>query len=220
MVKTTWKQRVAAAVCTASLALALPMAAFAAPSAENTWTDSATSGAASASGTIVNETDLSGFRLDVEPSDVQASNAVVSDTQIAVASFEVTAAELQGGAWNPTSDVAVTLTFDLGTQEYNGYNAIIYIQHDAGDTETMTQTIVNGTVTVTVDRLSIFTVVVDTESAPAPSQPGTSTEKPGANKAPTSPQTGVDVAGAAAGTAAMAVAAAGVAVALRKRVNG
>ncbi len=219
MVKTTWKQRVAAAVCTASLALALPMAAFAAPSAENTWTDSAVSGAASASGTIVNETDLSGFRLDVEPSDVQASNTVVSDTQIAIASFVVTAAELQGGTWNPTSDVAVTLTFDLGTQEYNGHKANIYIEHDAGDTEVMTQTIVNGTVTITVDRLSVFTVVVDTESAPAPGQPGTD-QKPGANKAPTSPQTGVDVAGAAAGTAVMAVAAAGVVVTLRKRVNG
>ena len=113
----------------------------------------------------------------------------------------------------------LTLTFSVGS-EYAGANATVYITHGDGSSEVREVTVAaNGTIEITVDRLSVFSVVVDEDSVPADGAGTTagtgSTANPDASA--TSPQTGVFVAPIAAVTAVATMGAAASAVALRKK---
>lgn len=184
------KKRIVAIACAAALMLALPTLAWAAPSPSNNGTATGSNGVTAVvkagSGTIES----------VASTTTQASN-VPAGTDI-VASFEVT-----GDATN------VDLTFNVGTQ-YAGHAFTVYVQHTDGTTETLTGTVAaDGTVSIHVDKLSIFSIAIGDKVA----------DTAAANTGAKSPQTGVDLGTVAGATVVTAIAAGAVFVALRKKVT-
>ena len=149
--------------------------------------------------TVKGDVSGNGF-IHVEPSSVQASNVPAGVTPIA--SFEVTADD-------SISFTELTFVFSVGAQ-YAGADATIYIQHGDGSTEIQqTKVAADGTITITVDKLSIFSVVIDESTA---------TGSTGVDTSATSPQTGANM-NAVAGVTVAAIAGAGVvAFALRKKI--
>lgn len=184
-----------------TMMLALPTVAMAAqfnsPSG-TTVTAPGTGVAISVSGDVSGD----GF-IHVDPSDAAASNVPEGVTPLA--SFEVVADD-------NVSFTELSLTFSVGSQ-YAGAKATIYIQHGDGTTDVQEATVAaDGTVTITVDRLSIFSIVVDESTIPADGGVATDTSA-------TAPATDVNSA-AVAGVTVAAIAGAGVvAVALRKKVS-
>ena len=184
-----------------TMMLALPTVAMAAqfnsPSG-TTVTAPGTGVAISVSGDVSGN----GF-IHVDPSDAAASNVPEGVTPLA--SFEVVADD-------NVSFTELSLTFSVGSK-YAGAKATVYIQHGDGTTDVQEATVAaDGTVTITVDRLSIFSIVVDESTIPADGGVATDTSA-------TAPATDVNSA-AMAGVTAAAIAGAGVvAVALRKKVS-
>lgn len=184
-----------------TMMLALPTVAMAAqfnsPSG-TTVTAPGTGVAISVSGDVSGD----GF-IHVDPSDVAASNVPEGVTPLA--SFEVVADD-------NVSFTELSLTFSVGSK-YAGAKATVYIQHGDGTTDVQEATVAaDGTVTITVDRLSIFSIVVDESTIPADGGVATDTSA-------TAPATDVNSA-AVAGVTVAAIAGAGVvAVALRKKVS-
>lgn len=184
-----------------TMMLALPTVAMAAqfnsPSG-TTVTAPGTGVAISVSGDVSGN----GF-IHVDPSDAAASNVPEGVTPLA--SFEVVADD-------NVSFTELSLTFSVGSQ-YAGAKATVYIQHGDGTTDVQEATVAaDGTVTITVDRLSIFSIVVDEFTIPADGGVATDTSA-------TAPATDVNSA-AVAGVTVAAIAGAGVvAVALRKKVS-
>lgn len=184
-----------------TMMLALPTVAMAAqfnsPSG-TTVTAPGTGVAISVSGDVSGD----GF-IHVDPSDAAASNVPEGVTPLA--SFEVVADD-------NVSFTELSLTFSVGSQ-YAGAKATVYIQHGDGTTDVQEATVAaDGTVTITVDRLSIFSIVVDESTIPADGGVATDTSA-------TAPATDVNSA-AVAGVTVAAIAGAGVvAVALRKKVS-
>lgn len=184
-----------------TMMLALPTVAMAAqfnsPSG-TTVTAPGTGVAISVSGDVSGD----GF-IHVDPSDAAASNVPEGVTPLA--SFEVVADD-------NVSFTELSLTFSVGSQ-YAGAKATVYIQHGDGTTDVQEATVAaDGTVTITVDRLSIFSIVVDESTIPADGGVATDTSA-------TAPATDVNSA-AVAGVTVVAIAGAGVvAVALRKKVS-
>ncbi len=184
-----------------TMMLALPTVAMAAqfnsPSG-TTVTAPGTGVAISVSGDVSGD----GF-IHVDPSDAAASNVPEGVTPLA--SFEVVADD-------NVSFTELSLTFSVGSQ-YAGAKATVYIQHGDGTTDVQEATVAaDGTVTITVDRLSIFSIVVDESTIPADGGVATDTSA-------TAPATDVNSA-AVAGVTVAAVAGAGVvAVTLRKKVS-
>ena len=175
---------------------AAPMVATAAPSpVAATVTVSGTTLSATA-------TDAQGNPVDLKVSQAaaQASNTKLTATEKVLASFEVKGE----GATN------VKLTFSVG-EKYAGATVKVFIQHDNGDTEEKTATVAaDGSVTITVDRLSIFTIAVDEATV------GTTASADKKDNSAKSPQTGISTAAVAAVAATAAVAAAGCVVVARK----
>ena len=184
-----------------TMMLALPTVAMAAqfnsPSG-TTVTAPSTGVAISVSGDVSGD----GF-IHVDPSDAAASNVPEGVTPLA--SFEVVADD-------NVSFTELSLTFSVGSK-YAGAKATVYIQHGDGTTDVQEATVAaDGTVTITVDRLSIFSIVVDESTIPADGGVATDTSA-------TAPATDVNSA-AVAGVTVAAIAGAGVvAVALRKKVS-
>ena len=184
-----------------TMMLALPTVAMAAqfnsPSG-TTVTAPGTGVAISVSGDVSGN----GF-IHVDPSDVAASNVPEGVTPLA--SFEVVADD-------NVSFTELSLTFSVGSK-YAGAKATVYIQHGDGTTDVQEATVAaDGTVTITVDRLSIFSIVVDESTIPADGGVATDTSA-------TAPATDVNSA-AVAGVTVAAIAGAGVvAVTLRKKVS-
>lgn len=184
-----------------TMMLALPTVAMAAqfnsPSG-TTVTAPGTGVAISVSGDVSGN----GF-IHVDPSDVAASNVPEGVTPLA--SFEVVADD-------NVSFTELSLTFSVGSK-YAGAKATVYIQHGDGTTDVQEAAVAaDGTVTITVDRLSIFSIVVDESTIPADGGVATDTSA-------TAPATDVNSA-AVAGVTVAAIAGAGVvAVALRKKVS-
>lgn len=184
-----------------TMMLALPTVAMAAqfnsPSG-TTVTAPGTGVAISVSGDVSGD----GF-IHVDPSNAAASNVPEGVTPLA--SFEVVADD-------NVSFTELSLTFSVGSQ-YAGAKATVYIQHGDGTTDVQEATVAaDGTVTITVDRLSIFSIVVDESTIPADGGVATDTSA-------TAPATDVNSA-AVAGVTVAAIAGAGVvAVALRKKVS-
>lgn len=189
------KSKIFAVVMAAMLMLALPALAWANPSAEASEVVLGDNGTAlSISGTAHVKT--------VAPTSEKASN-VPAGTDV-LASYEITGTMEKGQTLN--------LTFMVGTQ-YAGYTVYVYIQHNDGATEVKTATVgADGTITISVDKLSIFSLVLG--EAGAGTVPGA-----GADNGSTSPKTGVDMTGVAAGTVAAIAAAGAVTVALRRKTN-
>lgn len=171
------------------LALALPVAAF----AEGSPTNATATG--SSNGVTLSVTGGNGLKVAAASKNAQGTPAGAN----VVASFEVT------GEANGT----LTLTFNVGTK-YAGAKATVYVQHNDGATETKSATVASdGTVTITVDRLSVFTVVIDESSK------GTATT----DKSSKSPQTGVSTSAVQVATAVAVVAAAGCAAVVVRKVS-
>ncbi len=184
-----------------TMMLALPTVAMAAqfnsPSG-TTVTAPGTGVAISVSGDVSGD----GF-IHVDPSDVAASNVPEGVTPLA--SFEVVADD-------NVSFTELSLVFSVGSQ-YAGAKATVYIQHGDGTTDVQEATVAaDGTVTITVDRLSVFSIVIDESTIPADGGVATDTSA-------TAPATDVNSA-AVAGVTVAALAGAGVvAVTLRKKVS-
>lgn len=184
-----------------TMMLALPTVAMAAqfnsPSG-TTVTAPGTGVAISVSGDVSGD----GF-IHVDPSDAAASNVPEGVTPLA--SFEVVADD-------NVSFTELSLTFSVGSQ-YAGAKATIYIQHGDGTTDVQEATVAaDGTVTITVDRLSIFSIVVDESTIPADGGVAADTSA-------TAPATDVNSAAVVGVTVASIAGAGVVAVALRKKVS-
>lgn len=198
-------KKVVSMVAAAMMVMALPgvavAAQFSSPSG-TTVTAPGTNVALSVSGDVSSASG-SGY-ISVEPSSVVASNVPEGVTPLA--SFEVVA---EGDA----EFTELTLVFSVGTQ-YAGANATVYITHGDGSNDVMETTVAaDGTVAITVDRLSVFSIVVDESTVPADGE-GVATDT-----SATSPATGVVIAPVAAITAAAAAGAGAVAVTIRKKIT-
>ena len=156
--------------------------------------------------------------IDVNAGSTPAANVPAGVTPLAT--FEVVA----------EGDVQfseLSLTFSVGSQ-YAGAQATVYVVHSDGSQETIPATVAaDGTVTVTVDRLSVFSIVVDESTIPSGNQGGTGTTGgttgttggTTTDASATSPYTGAFLAPVAGMTVAAFAAAGGVSVVLRKKVN-
>ena len=152
--------------------------------------------------------------IDVNAGSTPAANVPARITPLAT--FEVVA----------EGDVQfseLSLTFSVGSQ-YAGAQATVYVVHSDGTQEAIPATVAaDGTVTVTVDRLSVFSIVVDESTIPSGNQGGTTTGGTTGgtttDTSATSPYTGAFLAPVAGMTVAAFAAAGGVSVVLRKRVN-
>ena len=201
----------------ATLAFSVPCVALAAqfnsPSGTTVTSPSAPNGidvSMTVSGDVTSASG-SGY-IEVLPADsgVQADNVPAGVTPDATFTVE---------AMGDATFTELTLTFSVGS-EYAGANATVYITHGDGTSEVREVTVsANGTIDITVDRLSVFSVVVDKDSVPADGAGTTTGTGSTANPdtSATSPQTGVFVAPIAAATAVATMGAAASAVALRKK---
>ncbi len=186
------KKKLMAITLVFTLAIAFPLMAWAAPSPSgNAATDSA--------GISVRANAAWGNIRSITASATWASNTVVDNNQIVVASFEV--------AGDATD---VTLTFNIGSS-YVGATTTVYVQHEDGTTEAISAIVdSNGAVIINIDKLTsaIFTVVAD---------PTTAIGVKG-DESSISPKTGIDMTAVAGGTAVSAFAAGIVFVGIRKRM--
>lgn len=202
----------------ATMMFALPSVAMAAqfnsPSG-TTVTAPGTNVSISVSGDVTSESG-NGY-ISVEPGTTPAANVPAGVTPLAT--FEVVA---EGDV--QFSEIA--LTFSVGSQ-YAGAKATVYVVHSDGSQEAIPATVAaDGTVTVTVDRLSVFSIVVDESTIPSGNQGGTAggtttgtTGGTTTDTSATSPYTGAFLAPVAGMTAVAFAAAGGVSVVLRKKVN-
>lgn len=186
------KKRIVAIACAAAMMLALPTLAWAAPSpvGNNTSGD--------VNGTVVNVTAKSG-NVSAPAIAPHAAKTVPAGVTPLV-SFEITGDEAASG---------VTVSFNVGSQ-YANHAYTIYVEHSDGTAgENITGVVgSDGTITFTVDKLSIFSVVIGDVASSSTTNAGS-----------TSPQTGVDLGTVAGATVVTAIAAGAVFVALRKKVT-
>ncbi len=209
------KRKIVSVIAAAMMVTALPGVAVAAqfnsPSG-TTVTAPNTNVSLSVSGDVTSASG-NGY-ISVEPAGAVASNVPAGVTPLA--SFEVVA---EGDA----EFTELTLTFSVGAQ-YAGAQATVYITHSDGTNEVRdVQVAADGTVTLTVDRLSVFSIVVDESTIPADGSASGSTsgtvQSTVKDTSATSPATGVVILPVMGITAAASAGAAAVAVALRKKVS-
>lgn len=211
------KRKIVSVIAAAMMVTALPGVAVAAqfnsPSG-TTVTAPNTNVSLSVSGDVTSASG-NGY-ISVEPAGTVASNVPAGVTPLA--SFEVVA---EGDA----EFTELTLTFSVGAQ-YAGAQATVYITHSDGTNEVRdVQVAADGTVTLTVDRLSVFSIVVDESTIPADGAGSASGSAAGTaqgtvkDTSATSPATGVVILPVMGITAAASAGAAAVAVALRKKVS-
>ena len=137
------KKRFMAALSVLALALALPVAAFAAPSPANTTATGANNVTASVSTTKNAEGTPAGANV--------------------VASFEIT--ETVEGTVSESNPL--TVTFTLG-KAYANAKVTVYVQHNDGTTEQLNLTADNnGNVVFKVTKLSTYTIVAEKTAAGA-----------------------------------------------------
>lgn len=186
------KKKLVSIAAAAVMMLALPTMAFAAPSPTGPNTTGDVNGI-----TVTVKADKGTVSA---PAVVDKAASTVPAGVTPLVSFEVVGDKDASG---------VTISFNIG-KEYAGHAYTIYVEHSDGTQGKDITGVVaaDGSITFTVDSLSIFSVVI-----------GDVVSSSTANTGATSPQTGVDFAGVAGGTIAMAVAAGVVFVALRKKVT-
>lgn len=186
-----------------SVALAATSGTFYSPSG-TTVTDQTSNVTIAVSGDVSSDSG-SGYIL-VESTTGQASNVPADVTPLAT--FEVT-------AHGDVEFNELQLVFSVGSR-YAGAKATVYIEHDNDDQETREATVAaDGTVTITVDRLSTFSIVIDESTIPADgTSAGTTTDTSAtapATDASLLPVLGVTVAATAGAGASV--------VAIRKRIS-
>lgn len=196
------KKKFAALFCAAVLAAGLPSLAFADSYGSPTGKGAATSGNVSVavSGGGFDGTD---GKIIVEASNVAASNVPSGVTP--AASFTI---ETEGTAVVDASH-PLTVTFNVGASNA-GKTATVYVQHGDGTTENLDLVVASdGSIQITVTKLSVYSIVLSDDSAAATVV---------ADKSAKSPQTGADM-GFAFGGAVVAIAGASCAAyALRKKI--
>lgn len=189
------KKNITAVLGAALAVLALPAAlAFGATVSESVITDTAASN--NGINATVTATDAGGATLSIEPTDQQASN-VPAGTEI-LASFKIEGNDAAKGPFK--------FTYNLGA-DYAGAAVTVYVDHEGkADNEVINETAgPDGSVSFTTQTLSIHSIA-------ATKATGTKNVDTGAK----SPATGLNSASIAAVTAVAAIAAAGVALSLRK----
>ncbi len=199
------KHKILALICAFAVVAAMPAAAWAAGSPSKATSDTAYSDQGTS--LIVSGKSLkANCRLVVRPISFMAFNYDLSASQVVVGNFEMYD--------DPEGSTAGTYTFTFGgLSQYNGATVTILIKYKDGTTEVKTAKVSNGTVTIEASGLGWATIVVDTDTvAGGANAAAVSTDASG-----TSPQTDVDLSGVAGATAACAVAATGVGIALRKK---
>ncbi len=219
MSKYSLSSKILAGACAASLALAMPVVSFAAPSPSNSSTTTGQNnvtvigtGTKTDGSTVptdwitITPTDevVPGFDIDI-PTAVEAVR-VEKGGKIPVASFDITSKN------DITELTTIDFTFNVGPQ-YAGSTAYVYFTRPDGSTGYVTTTVTeDGLVRVTLEPVVRVTVVIDADTIPE----GSGVK---ADKSATAPQTGVGVVGVAAGTIGMGVAACAAGVTLRKKVR-
>lgn len=192
-------RKIVTAIAAAAMMFALPGIAMAAPFNSPTGTTATASNGVA----LTVSGDYSGGLITVTATDQKAKNVPEGVTPLA--SFEVSSADAI------TINGQLSFVFSVG-QRYAGATVTVYIQHNDGTLETKTATVAaDGTLTIAVDKFSIYSIVVDESTIPA--------EGSATDTSATSPQTNATVA-PVAGVTLVAVLGAGAAtVALRKKVN-
>lgn len=163
--------------------------------------------------TVYGDADTTGSIEGVVVTDKVASNYKAAADDVVLGSFEV-----EGNA----EDFVLTFSVD---KKYAGKTARLYVQHEDGSTEVLSQKIAeDGTVSFTMDRLSVYTLVVNEADGGSATIDGA--EGPTADKKPVkqdtgakSPQTGVRSAAEPA-FAVAAIVAAGAALLISRKANG
>ncbi|MEE0845310.1 MAG: hypothetical protein U0L71_03870 [Eggerthellaceae bacterium] len=192
-------KKIASLVCAVALALSMPVLAFAAPSPSGEATQNSVSVGSGVTASIVFD-----GQATVVATDKQASNVELGANDKVMGSIEITSEDV-------SEDNPLTLTFSVGSQ-YAGYKGTVFIEHGDGTTDQQAVEVdANGNVNMTITKLSVFTLVIDTASAPA----GTVASDGSA----ASPKTGVSSDLLVGGIAVLAVAAVGTGVALRKKIT-
>jgi hypothetical protein len=158
MVRTSIKNKIAAGICAGAFALAMPAFALA---ANSPVTITATDPEAEVSVTAQGE-DVADLHVTVAQEEApQAQVEAEQKGQTILASFEVTGTLETTNADGQTETKTVTLSFNVG-KKYAGASGTVYIQHNDGTTESKNVGVnVSGIVTVTVNKLSVYTLAVD-----------------------------------------------------------
>ena len=196
------KKKLTAILCAVALMMALPTMAWAAQFNSPGGTSVTHNGT-----TLYVKGDVTsdGGYIVVEGTDDHADNSEHGDGDY-VASFMIYEV--------PEVDfTSLDLTFNTPSA-YAGPKPTIYAYYDSGKYETHPVTLsADGVASITVTQTGIFTLVVTAEDAAAAG----GLADTGKDTSSTSPQTGVDFTGIAVAGTVMAVAACGVACALRKK---
>lgn len=199
------KKKLAAALAVvAALTLAAaPVTSYAVDS-PNTVTSTTTGGGGGVdvvAGVTTKKTLPDGWINITPETDRTASNVPSTDQGRVITTFKVT---------EYGTEAPYTFSFDLGP-DYAGSTITIYVEYEDGTSETLTRTAdANGTITFTTQNKVAYCTLAGDKSE------GTAAVKDTSSR---SPQTGIDTTAVAGVTGAAAVAAAGVAVAIRKRVR-
>lgn len=204
------KKKFVSLFAAAAMMFALPGVALAVDSPEgNTVTDSESGVAITVDESGIVQGSIESVTVATEAvAEALEAAAEEGSTITILASFEVVGSD--DLVIDP--ETGLQLTFSVG-EEWAGYTAIVYIAHSDGTSEQQAVTVSDdGTVTVTVFKLSTFTVAVDESTAPTTSAATTDTSS-------TSPATAANLLPVLCMTVA-ATAGAGVsAVSLRKRLS-
>lgn len=219
MNKSSLRGKILAGACAASLALAMPVVSIAAPSPSNSTTTTGQNNVT----VVTNGTKTDGSNTSTDYYVIRPTDKVVPGYDIDVPTA-VDAVRIEQGGKIPIASFDITtdndinqigkidFTFNVGPQ-YAGSTIYIYFMRPDGSTGYV-QAVVgqDGLVSVTLDAVTLVTLVVDADTIPE----GSGVK---ADKGDTAPQTGVGVVGVAAGTAGMSVAACAAGFALRKKVR-
>lgn len=197
------KKKLTAILCAVALMMALPTMAWAAQFNSPGGTSVTSNGTTLY---VKGDVNSNGGYIVVEPTDNHAGNSEYADDDY-VASFKV----YKVGEITFTS---LDLTFNTPSA-YAGAKATIYADYGNGKYEVHPVTLsADGVASITVTEIpSTFTIVVTADDAAAAG----GLADTGKDTSSTSPQTGVDFTGIAVAGTVMAVAACGVACALRKK---
>ena len=175
-----------AVACAVAMVLAIPGMAFAVDSPSQS-----TVGPVTGDNGVTLQITYTGpeAALIIEPTGQDAAN-VPSDTD-PLASFDVY--ETNPGtltADDGTIPGGLLMTWNVGSQ-YAGVTATVYVQHQDGATEAKTATVdANGSFSMNIDRLSIFSVSVPATKGDSSNTSSSSSKTDTSSK---SPKTGTDV---------------------------
>lgn len=159
--------------------------------------------------TVYGNSATTGSITSVVATDKIASNYKDAEGNVVLGSFKI-----EGGA----EDFILTYNVD---KKYAGMTALLFVEHEDGATDVQAQQIAeDGTVSFAMDRLSVYTLVVDTTTgSEGAADAGTTAKKDTSSKSPaTGARSGAEVS-AVACVAVLAAAAGCAALALRK-ANG